>query len=128
MTSGEQLYAITKHFLSFRTAFILTDHSAIWYIFRLHLRRLIGVGQTNDSLSRLVGVSSMYSKRKAVFHILIHSPLFFHFRSNDIGNSIIYFIGYKSLAITHISKFVGGVWFSYRFYLLVLCFCVVLYC
>ena len=127
MTSGEQLYGITRHFLSFRTAFIITDHSAIWYIFRLHLRRLIGVGQTNDSLSRLVGVSSMYSKKSCVSHFNSFSP-FFHFRSNDIGNSIIYFIGYKSLAITHISKFVGGVWFSYRFYLLVLCFCVVLYC
>ena len=42
----------------------------------LHLCRLIGVGQTNDSLSRLVGVSSMYSKKSSVFHILIHSPFF----------------------------------------------------
>ena len=69
-------FTVTRHFLSFRTAFIITDHSAIWYIFSLHLRRLIGVGQTNDSLSRLVGVSSICIPRKAVFHILIHSPLF----------------------------------------------------
>ena len=69
-------FTVTRHFFSFRTAFIITDHSAIWYIFSLHLRRLIGVGQTNDSLSRLVGVSSMYSKKSCFSHFNSFSPFF----------------------------------------------------
>ena len=120
-------YRVPRHFLNLWMAFQITDYSAIWYLHRLHLRRLIGVGQTNDSLSRLVGVSSMYSKKSFFSHFNSFS-LFFHFRSDDIGNSIIYFISYKSLAI-YAYVFLS-LWREYGFHIVFAygCFVFVQYC